>query len=543
MGDLKYPCALVSKHSGWPRSRRAVGARPKGAVVGLVASLLCSLGQACAGASRLPGREDPWHAQGRAAVEAAVRRGQIRSRARNAILFVGDGMGVTTVTAARILAGQLEGRSGEEGLLEFERFPHLAHAKTYNTNRQTPDSAGTMTALITGVKTKAGVLSLDDSAVVGDPATGRRVMTLIEAAEMRGLSTAVVSTARLTHATPAACYAHSPSRAWEDDSMLSSAARAAGFPDLARQLIEFPFGDGLEVVLGGGRCQFLPQVAVGPEGDRGCRLDGRDLANEWMQRLPRARTVFGRAGFEAAQPSEVDHLLGLFESSHMRFESARAQDPLGEPSLAEMTRKAISFLSKNPLGYVAVIEAGRIDHAHHTTNASRALRETIELSRAVAVATELTRAADTLIVVTADHGHVFTVGGYAQRGNPILGLVAGTGSRGERLHAPTLAADGLPFTVLGYANGPTHVAGRRPDLRKVDVQGLDYQQTAGVPLPAETHSAEDVAIYARGPGSYLLSGTQEQSYVFHAIWRALEFDRLAPKAPAGGRADSSPLGP
>ena len=85
------------------------------------------------------------------------------TRAKNVILFVGDGMGVSTVTAARILAGQLEGGDGEENLLSFETFPQLALSKTYNTNQQTPDSAGTMTAMILGVKTLAGVLSVDGS--------------------------------------------------------------------------------------------------------------------------------------------------------------------------------------------------------------------------------------------------------------------------------------------------------------------------------------------------------------------------------------------
>lgn len=531
MVALESALSPVSRRPGC--GTRGVSARARSQPAGAsrcVAGLCCLLVLACSAPSRPASVDDPWLTQGRAAVEAAARRDEIRGPARNAILFVGDGMGVTTVTAARILAGQLEGRSGEEGLLSFERFPHLAHAKTYNTNRQTPDSAGSMTALITGAKTKAGVLSLDDTVVPGDPESGRPLTTLIEAAELRGLSTGVVSTARLTHATPAACYAHSPSRNWEDDSLLPSGAEAAGVVDLARQLIEFPFGDGLEVALGGGRCQFLPNTMLGPEGDPGCRLDGRDLASEWTQRLPRARTVFGRAGFEAAQPSEVDHLLGLFESSHMRFESRRHRDLLGEPSLAEMTRKAIEFLSKNALGYVAVVEAGRIDHAHHNTNAGLALRETIELSRAVAVAAEMTRSTDTLLVVTADHGHVFTVGGYAQRGNPILGLVAGTDARGAPLSTPTLAEDGLPFTVLGYANGPNHVAGPRADLRDVDTQSLGYRQAAAVPLALETHSAEDVAIYARGPGAHLLSGTREQSYVFHALWRALDFDRIPPRA-------------
>ena len=181
-------------------------------------------------------------------------------RAKNVILFVGDGMGIATVTAARILEGQRSGKPGEENRLAFETLPFTALSKTYNTDFQVPDSAGTITAMTTGIKTRMGVLGVDETVARGDVAAtaAGSVPTLLEQAEDRGLWTGVVTTTTVTHATPAGCYAHTPERNWESDAKLSAQAKQAGFADIARQLVEFGHGDGIEVVLGGGRASFLP---------------------------------------------------------------------------------------------------------------------------------------------------------------------------------------------------------------------------------------------------------------------------------------------
>lgn len=464
----------------------------------------------------------PWYRQAQRSLKQAQQLRDRRGKARNVILFVGDGMGVSTVTAARIREGQLRGESGEENQLFFEAFPHLALSKTYNTNQQTPDSAGTMTAMMTGVKTKAGVLSVDEGVVRGDHRSAVPLRTLLEEAEARGLATGIVSTARLTHATPAACYAHVPERGWEDDSLLPPAARADGYPDIARQLIEFPFGDGIEVALGGGRQHFLPGSVADPEGGTGHRGDGRDLTAEWRSRHGEASVVFDRAGFEAVDPAKVSHLLGLFQPSHMQFELDRARDRLGEPSLAEMTRKAIEILKRNRHGFFLHVEAGRIDHAHHATNAIRALHDTIALSDAVRVAHGMTGRDDTLIIVTADHSHVMTIAGYPTRGNDILGKVVGNDASGAPESAPSRDARGRPYTTLSYANGPGHVH-PPPDLTSVDTTAPGYLQQTMIPMGAETHGAEEVAIYADGPDAYLFHGTQEQHYIYHVMRHALRF--------------------
>jgi alkaline phosphatase len=465
---------------------------------------------------------------------------QQHNRAKNIILFVGDGMGVSTVTAARILEGQLRGESGEENLLSFERFPHVALSKTYSTNQQTPESAGTMTAIMTGEKTRAGMISVNRHSRRKDcrSSQGKSLKTFLEYAEQAGKSTGVVTTTRLTHATPAATYAHSPERGWEGDSAMPAAALQDGCKDIASQLIEFPYGDGLEVALGGGRRYFIPNTTPDPEltDQKGRRKDGRDLIQEWLSNSNSAY-VWSQAQFDALNVANTDHLLGLFSYSHMQYEVDRSLDPGGEPSLTDMTAKAIDILEKNRQGYFLMVEGGRIDHAHHAGNAYRALTDTIELSNAVTTALDKTDENDTLIIVTADHSHVFTMAGYPTRGNPILGKVVGNNASGDPESKPRLAEDGKPYTTLGYQNGPgfalrdsqiltskrrVPVSGRKEDLSNIDTEDPHFHQQALVPLKSETHGGEDVVIYADGPGADLVHGVMEQNTMFHIMREAME---------------------
>jgi alkaline phosphatase len=467
--------------------------------------------------------------------------------AKNVIVFLGDGMSLDTIVAARILEGQQRGEPGEENLLAFEAFPHVALVKTYNTDQQVPDSAGTMSAIMTGVKTRSGVISMDASVTPGvysEDLAAHVVPTLLEQAEARGLSTGVVTTTTVTHATPAACYAHAPDRSWQVDARLPAAARRAGFPDIARQLVEFPHGDGLEVAFGGGRRAFLPEGAADPVDPEapGARDDGRDLTKEWVERRPGSAYVWNAEQLAAVDPAATDHLLGLFAPENMSFEFER---PAFEPSLSEMTARAIEILARNPKGFVLMVEGGKIDHGHHDGSAYRALTETIELSNAVRAALAHADPAETLVVVTADHGHVMTISGYPTRGNPILGKVVENDDQGRPV--PDFARDGtgVPYTTLGYANGPGYTgadsaqpegpkrwtdedAHRRhgitrgpPDLTDVDTTAPDYLPTASVPLANETHSGADVPAYATGPGAALFHGVQEQSYLYYAIAEAL----------------------
>ncbi|HEY4582238.1 MAG TPA: alkaline phosphatase [Lysobacter sp.] len=484
---------------------------------------------------------DWWFRDG--AAQAAA-RGAMGGRAKNVIVFLGDGMSLTTVAAARILEGQRRGRPGEENRLSWEDFPATALSRTYNTDAQTPDSAGTMSAIATGVKTRMGMISVGPEVPRGDCEAALRHprTTLWELAAATGMDVGIVTTTRVTHATPAATFTHAPDRGWENDAELPEAARAAGCVDIARQLIESPLAERVKVLMGGGRANFMPATADDPEyaGRRGLRRDGRDLVAEWSKRHPGGAYVWNAKQLGQARADAP--LLGLFDPGHMQYAHDRTKDGAGEPDLATMTRAAISRLSASRDGYVLLVEGGRIDHANHEGNAYRALDETIALSDAVRAAMQATSADDTLILVTADHSHTLNFVGYPVRGNPILGKVRGSSGEGDDEGAYATDALGLPYTTLSYANGPgyvgasarqpegpkryPHAAGGvraatgRPDLTRVDTTSPDYLQEALVPMANESHGGEDVGVWARGPGSEAVRGSIEQNAIFHILLQA-----------------------
>ena len=471
-----------------------------------------------------------WNKAGNAFIAAGKALQDNTGRARNVIIFVGDGMGISTQTAARILEGQLKGKPGEENRLSFETLPYSALSKTYSWDQQTSDSAPTATALFTGYKAREGMLSVDHTTARnecdGAKVTARALPTILELAAANGRATGVVSTARLTHATPGATYAHTPMRDWEADSNIPTPGCST--KDIARQLIEASptVRTSLKVAMGGGRTYFLPKAEADPEYPTtpGRRNDGRNLTAEWLtSRGAGAAYVWNKAQFDAIDAASAGPVLGLFEPSHMQYEADRASDPAGEPSLTEMTATSIRLLQDSPKGYFLHVEAGRIDHAHHAGNARRALQDTIELSNAVRVAMAMTSEQDTLIIVTADHSHTFSIAGYPNRGNPILGLVKGVPNIDGAPTKLTLDKNGLPFTTLGYANGPGYRGGARPDLSNVDTTALNFLQEAVVPLSSETHGGEDVGVWARGPKAYLVRGSMEQNWIFHVMREAFGF--------------------
>ena len=482
----------------------------------------------------------------------AHRLGAGQARARNVIVFLGDGMSLTTVAAARILDGQRQGLEGEQHLLAWERFPYTALSKTYNTDHQTPDSAGTMTAIATGVKTHLGAIGVS-AGQVDDCADsqGKHLLSWLRLASSAGMGTGIVTTARLTHATPAATYAHSPNREWESDRELPAAAAAAGCHDIARQFLDFAPGRGPRVALGGGLGRFLPEAAGGR------RRDGRDLTREWQDRHPGGVLARNTAQLRAAIGAPA--ILGLFASEHMPYHHERDAGAQGTPDLAGMTRVAIEALSSAPEGFVLLVESARIDHAHHAGNAYRALDETIAMSRAVEAALAATSAEDTLIVVTADHAHTLSFAGYPARGNPILGTVRGRLAAGGHAQEEMLDSLGLPYTTLSYANGSGYTgrsgsqpegpkrfphkpggyapATGRPDLREVDTTDPDYLQEALVPMHDESHGGEDVGVWAHGPGSAAFRGTMEQNVLYHLIVQAAP--RLRARLCAAGTCDAA----
>jgi alkaline phosphatase len=159
-----------------------------------------------------------------------------------------------------------------------------------------------------------------------------------------------------------------------------------------------------------------------------------------------------------------------------------------------------------------------------------ALHDVLALDEAVQAALTSVDLNDTLIIVTADHSHVFNLAGYPQRGNPILGKVKNPYSD-EYAHA----RDGLPYTTVGYLNGgralpdkikpcstkDCDVPAHRSDLTHIDTTTSDYVHETLVPLHSETHSGEDVAIFAAGPWAHLFHGTHEQNYIYHVMRHAV----------------------
>lgn len=434
-------------------------------------------------------------------------------RAKNVILFIGDGMGIATITAARIYDGQKRGETGEENQLSFEKFPNVALVKTYNTNAQVPDSAGTATAMHSGLKTRIGVLGIGPAAEKGvcKDALAHPLPLLGEEVKARGLALGIVTTTRITHATPASVYARSADRDWESDTNIAADQQGQGCKDIALQLAEATF----DVALGGGSQMFYGKSGGGRRAD-----PAADLPAGWAAK--NGGVVVKDAASLAAAPLGKP-VLGLFNPSHMSFMAERKADS-PEPTLTDMTAAAIARLKADPDGFYLMVEGGRIDHAHHAGQAGFALEEAVEFARAVQWAVDHTDPADTLILVTADHSHVFTIAGYPQRGNDILGLVVAPPGRGEDGgdgKSPVLAADGKPYTTLGYANGPGAVKGERP----VPETGVAARQQALVPTGAETHAGEDVALFATGPGADRARGVIEQNVIYNIIRKALGWEK------------------
>ncbi|XP_053930467.1 intestinal-type alkaline phosphatase-like isoform X2 [Cuculus canorus] len=450
-----------------------------------------------------------WNKGAKRRLQLALALQPAAQRAKNIILFMGDGMGLSTISAARIYKGQLAGGSGEESVLAMETFPHVALAKTYNIDRQVPDSAGTGTAYLCGVKTNAKTLGLSGAAVYGKCRTtfGNEVDSILHRARLAGKSVGIVTTTRVQHASPGAAYAHSASRSWYADSDMPKEALRDGCKDIAYQLVH---NTDINVILGGGRMYMTPKRTPDPEypedpAQNGTRKDGLDLIAKWLSAKQGAHYVWDKKGLDAVKDDSVSHLMGLFEPKDMKYELNRNAST--DPSIVEMTEKAIRILRRNPNGFFLFVEGGRIDHGHHSGRAKQALMEAVMLDRAVARAGELTSSSDTLTVVTADHSHVFTFGGNTPRGTSIFGL------------APKKAKDKRAYTSILYGNGPGYSIrdGSRPAASLPAVEDKDYRQQAAVPLETETHSGEDVVVLAQGPMAHLFHGVQEQHYVAHAM--------------------------
>ncbi|GBP05328.1 Membrane-bound alkaline phosphatase [Eumeta japonica] len=408
-----------------------------------------------------------------------------------------------STTAATSMTGSIQ---DQETNVTFKGVRSARYHNTYCIDAQVPDSACTATSYLTGVKTKFGTIGLDGNVTRGSCHSqlhkGNWVTSIAQWAIEQGLDAGVVTTTRVTHASPAGTYAHTSERNWEADSDIPQQCRDLGCRDIAYQLVMHNPGRKFKVIMGGGRREFLPN----------------DLTELWhvdkVQNNLTHQYITDRSELMKVYNSDElpEYLLGLFHDDHMEYH-LKAKD---QPTLEEMTELAIKMLSRSTKGYFLFVEGGRIDHAHHSNLAHLALDETVEYAKAVKKARALTDEEDTLIVVTSDHAHTMTVAGYPSRGNDILGTV--DTSDGD---------DGKPYTTISYANGKGHAIGA--DGQRVDVtqdqaflnRDLNFAYPGIVPLDDETHGGEDVAVYASGPWQHLFTANYEQTLIPHVMAYAM----------------------
>ncbi|OCT57624.1 hypothetical protein XELAEV_18003268mg [Xenopus laevis] len=492
-----------------------------------------------------------WNSKMISRIDEALKLKPIKHRAKNLILFLGDGMGVPTVTATRILSGQMKSMLGEENELAMDKFPYIALSKTYNVDRQVPDSAGTATAYLCGVKGNYGTVGVTAAVKRSNCSNikGNEVESVLKKAKAAGKSVGIVTTTRVQHASPSGTYANTPDRNWYSDGDMPANAVEAGCKDIAHQLIS---NVDIDVILGGGRKYMTPVGTPDPEypadsKQNGIRKDGKNLIEEWLQKnkvegggywdkmsngfylSQGAQYVWNKEQLDKIDVSSATHVMGLFEPSDMKYELNR--NTTTDPSIVELTEIAIRLLQRNPKGFYLFVEdksdsflftlliiqntvpyviltlRGRIDHGHHDGKAKQALTEGVMFDRAINKADQLTNEIDTLTVVTADHSHVFSFGGYTYRGSSIFGL------------APKKAFDNKYYTSILYGNGPgfNRTDRGRPNVNSNLSEDVNYMQQAAVPLDSETHGGEDVAIFSKGPMSHLFHGVQEQTYVAHVM--------------------------
>lgn len=425
-------------------------------------------------------------------------------RPSNLVLMIADGMGPASVTLARS-ARQLQGLE-----LTLDRVL-LGSVATRPSLGLVTDSAAAATALATGQRTLNGAISVD-----GD---GQRLATLLEAAEVRGMATGLVSTTTLAHATPACFAAHDPSR--------------ASYDELAEQMLQA----GCELLLAGGRRDFVPMAAGGRRKDDLNLL--QRATNQGYQVLASADELRASQGLP---------LLGLFSWGQMAYEADR--DPALEPSLTEMASVALERLSADGAPFLLVIEGGRIDHAAHDNDGVGHLHDTLAFDDALAAVLAFVESRhDTLLVVTADH----ETGGlglgcdrdgvatYAYHPERLLAARASA-----ELLADQLMLDAEPRALLASSWSVDDLtddelarlqAGKQTERLEALAQLMS--QRAGLGWTTHGHTGVDVMLGAAGPGAASLAGHHDNDELGRRMALLMGFDlaalTAAQRASAGRR--------
>ncbi|MBV7521283.1 alkaline phosphatase [Ensifer sp. ENS12] len=450
------------------------------------------------------------------------------AKAKNVIFLIADGLSVAHRTGARILSKGMTGGKAN-GRLAMDDIPPVAFIGTSSTHSIATDSANTMSAYMTGHKSRVnalGVYADRTPASLDDP----KVETIAEALRRTTKkSVGIVTTAEVEDATPAAVVSHTRKRG-----------------DKA-EIVGMLFDVKPDVLLGGGSAYFLAKDVPGSK-----RKDDKDYIAEFKNAGYALAT--DKTELAAATGSNQDKLLGLFHTGNMDVTLDREFLKKGtvekfpnQPGLVEMTKVALDKLSKNPEGFFLMVEAASVDKMSHPLDWDRALVETIEFDKAVGVAREFAAAnPDTMIVVTGDHTHGVAIIGTVDDEKPGEDMREKVGTYDDAgfPNYEDKDGDGYPDRIdvrrrlfLAANNGPDHYETFRPKLdgpfvpavqneAKEYVANEAYKDVPGavfvqgnIPKDGDTgvHAVDDVVLQAAGPGSEGFRGYMEQSDVYRVL--------------------------
>jgi alkaline phosphatase len=376
-------------------------------------------------------------------------------------------------------------------MVEVMRSGRTAYVVNDSGNAIVTESAAAATQIACGVKVPARVVGMG-------PDGKTPCKTIMEFAKGKGMGAGLVTTSGITDATPAAFAAHVARRS-DEDRVAAQELRA-----------------GVDVLLGGGKRFFLPEAAGGN------RKDGRDLVEEARRA---GYAVVGTAS--ELQRAGDGKILGLFNMGNMAYEIDRART--AEPSLAAMAAKTLEVLAKNPKGFFAMIEGGRIDHAAHRNDAAATIRDTLAFDGAVGVALDFQRKnPDTLLIVTADH----ETGGMAliEHGKKRVGMdlfaIQKVQTSLERI-LDALGKNPTPEKVREMVKKHTAIELTEEETRLVANDTLHtlafvLQPYLGVGWASQGHTASPLFAFGSGPGSEDLVGFRHNTELFRIMKTALE---------------------
>jgi alkaline phosphatase len=458
-------------------------------------------------------------------------------KAKNVILFVGDGMALAHRTAARLLSkGIAEGKSN--GKLAIDDMPHMALVATAGSDSIITDSANSASAYATGHKTANAAMGVYADRTA-NPFDDPKVEPIARLLKRRNLAVGIVSNTEIEDATPAAMAAHTRRRATFD------------------QIVEQFFDVRPDVLLGGGLANFLPKEAAGSK-----RKDSTDYVAKFKDAGYRYVTTASELNAAGADAS-TDRLLGLFNLGNIDgaldrriLKGGTVKKFPEQPDLTEQVKAALAVLSKKPNGFFLLAESGMIDKYAHALDMERAVYDVIMLDNAVRAAKEWAKARgdDTLILVVSDHGHPNSLIGtinddMSTTPNVPMRERVGVYEKAGFPNYPAPDADGYPNRIdvsrriaifsaavpdyyetfrpkLDTPNKPT-VAGKEP---RTFVANEKYKDVPGAflrfgNLPAmmnsSVHSGEDVILTGIGPGSERVAGSMDNTEVFRVIVEAL----------------------